>query len=205
MNLIDADKLIEHLGEKHTGHVGDYRMRTAIEAAKVDIGQIIRREIAEALQDVGRLADASDGRIHKGVMYFVAAKLKDADKLDTPSAEPVAPKLNPCMRCGSVPLLFDDGSVSCRRYGCPVGQATATEWNLHNPIKPEPRRYKPGQRFRHLGHCIYRSYMRSDFTVGIISEIGFAEQHGISCNLDEGTFTAEDLFGSYIKNWEPIE
>lgn len=89
MNFVDADKLIEHLGEKHTGYVGDYRLRMAIEAAKVDIGPIIRREIGEALRDVANRHIANQPEPMHLTMRMIAKQL------DPPSAEPVAPKPEP--------------------------------------------------------------------------------------------------------------
>lgn len=102
MNSIDANKLLEHLSEKHTGHMTDYRLRMAIDAARVDIGPVIRREIAAALRNVAdRYSGWSTSHHDRDANFF----RRTADELDPPSAEPVSPK-------------------------------------------PEPRRYKPGQRFK---------------------------------------------------------
>lgn len=120
MNLIDCDKLLEHLGERHTGHVMDYRLSMAIEAAKVDILPIIQGEIAEALCNISNRHIAKREPMHETIRMI-------AKELDPPSAE--TKNVNPCPTCGLPPEVLDG----------PLG-----------PTARCPRCNKPGMGARHL-------------------------------------------------------
>ena len=87
-------------------------------------------------------------------------------------------RLNPCRECGKAPFR-DTTHAWCANIMCDIYTSLKFDaWNAANPVQPvaEEKRYEPGQRFLHLGKRAYRTFMRHDGTVGIISSEGYARQ-----------------------------